>query len=344
MTDWLHTNVRYLVFSGGGLRGTAYIGALRALIRCAPCGWYQRLLGASGTSIGALYALVSCSGKEYQSIDLESFITGYPMHQVFSPDFTQPLDTVKQLGGLDQGNGLREMILGMLALLGQPPDQTFLGYYKSNGGRQFVCWATEVGENNGEPICLSHLTCPSLKLVDGVYASMCLPGVFAPLRLDSTVLVLDQGLDHKPFTFKNHQDASRSKSHKYILVDGGLVNNFPMATFPPDETLGFLLQTTQETIAPGGWQFMFQMMMAPSFILERIQIQSVRDQRRVCRLYTDSFPLWQTSMSREETALLVRQGEIAVEKWLDQWFPPVTPWSLEHVRMLLTPFQLKKSS
>lgn len=201
----------YLVMEGGGVRGTAFAGALSALEKRN-----IKPRAVVGTSAGAIIAAFTAAGFSSNEIS----------QLMYDKDFKEFLDHACKIPGVRWLAARRKQ-----------------GLYK---GDHFQNWIEEklsrhlLGTSNGSPIfkdlpiplavvatdivrkkfvLFSNQTTPYEPVSEAVRASMSLPGFFIPVR--------------------------RGKS---ILVDGGLVSNFPFWVLQeqykkqPLPTIGFRLE------------------------------------------------------------------------------------------------------
>ena len=187
-------DVRYLVFAGGGQRAFAYVGALQALH--IPHG---QLLGAGGTSMGALIACFVAAGFSPQEIEEEIHRT--PIKSALELNIA----TVWTDFGLDKGLVLRNYIESLLKRKGLGK-ATFTSLKKKTGVGLTVV-AHDLHDD--APVYFSNETTPEVRVSDAVLASMSLPPLFTPQKYDG-----------------------------HYVIDGGCADNFPMSRFPPGQTLG----------------------------------------------------------------------------------------------------------
>jgi predicted acylesterase/phospholipase RssA len=193
---------KYLCLSGGGQRGIAYVGALRALARHGVDYGARspRLQGAAGTSIGAYVATLVAAGYTASELEEEAFRT--------SPDtfFSLNLGLLFTQYGLDDGARLMSHINALLKRkLGLA--RITLPEFRLKTGVDLVVVATEVRTN--EARYLRADTVPHMTVAEAVAASMAVPPIYAPYK---------HGAD--------------------LLVDGGFVENFPVSVFPSDGVFG----------------------------------------------------------------------------------------------------------
>ena len=165
----------YLVFGGGGVRGIAFAGAcveLWSLLRFD----VNRLKGAAGTSIGALYAAAIVAGmhptrllevaKNTSLIDLvRPHVTNLVMHW-----------------GFDNSSILEEWIDSHIG----GRKETFLQLYERTG-RVLKLTATDL--HTCECYILDYESEPDMPVCRGVAMSMCLPPLFAPMEHNGHLMV-----------------------------------------------------------------------------------------------------------------------------------------------------------
>lgn len=181
--------IENLVFSGGGARAVAYIGALEVLHRHGILAGVRRYAGTSAGSITALLLAAGFSPREMRQIFL-----GF--------DLTRLLDPVRPRGFLDRVLGLTRQFgwypgtafLGWLRLVlaeKMPPDCT-LAEFVHRTGRELHVVATDLNAH-GAARTFSAASTPEVRVIDAVRASISIPIFFKPLARD-TALYLDGGL------------------------------------------------------------------------------------------------------------------------------------------------------
>ena len=187
-----------VVLCGGGALGTIHIGALKVLEEAG-----MPIDMVTGTSMGAIIGGLYAVG--YDAGDIETFITGIDWgdmlrdrlslrtqtlnererQNIYLLDYRIFLDNSKDslAGGLIRGTNIERTLRQYLR---QPDDIDFKSL-----PRPFGCIATDLVSDS--EVVLDHGS-----LATSIRASMAVPGVFAPVRMEP-----------------------------YVLVDGGTKNNFP---------------------------------------------------------------------------------------------------------------------
>ena len=201
-------HIRTLVFSGGGIKGFAYIGVLRALQEYSLLSSIQQFVG---TSIGSLFALCLTLGYTYEDLSI--------LLETFDISFFQDIGLrhLVEGFGIDSGKKVEQFIQDIIAfqLNTEHKEVTFRQLYEATKKELII---TTTCLDTKECTYLSHKSTPNLPVYIGIRMSMNLPGLFPP------------------YPYKGH-----------CYVDGGLKDNFPIRFYPPHETLGFYLGNPPQT-------------------------------------------------------------------------------------------------
>ena len=182
---------KYAVFSGGGQRGLAYLGALGALQQVHGIDLAKALCGAAGTSVGALFALFMVLKLSPSQASKEMKGTGFRDICSLNPGmlFTRY--------GMDDSERLRARLDDLLTRHTGLPKPVTLAQLYARTGRELVCVATDI--STASPYYISARTEPDMPVSRAVAVSMSIPLVFCPFLHNGKV-----------------------------LVDGGLADGFPM--------------------------------------------------------------------------------------------------------------------
>lgn len=168
-----------LCFSGGGVCGVAYLGALKTLYRLGVTDWLspqREVRTFLGTSVGALFALLTYAKVDLFMPQATQIVRDFLRLFQWNTDnlFTgarlglgtgaKCIDFIEQL--LYDRHGYRNMTLAQL---------------KSLVGGDLVLVSSCV--KTAEPIYFSHRTHPFVRVSDAVFASMAIPFLFQPHRI-----------------------------------------------------------------------------------------------------------------------------------------------------------------
>jgi predicted acylesterase/phospholipase RssA len=182
---------RRIYLCGGGVNAIAHIGVLEELDKREQL----KLVGEwIGISAGSLLAMCLVAG--YSLAESREFMVGFDFNELSDPD-SAPGWVVN--GGFDTGNRLQRLICALLNQKGYGPDTTFEELYTKSGLKLRV-YATDL--NTSTLIEYSPTTTPAYPLKYAVRASMSIPYYFQPVTCPTT---------------------------GHLLVDGGVITNFPLA-------------------------------------------------------------------------------------------------------------------
>jgi predicted acylesterase/phospholipase RssA len=198
---WIY-DIEYITFSGGGAKGYMLAGALLALdeaLLAKKHNLFNQLKGASGTSIGAVFALLAVLGVRNNML----------RKTVLHTDFSHVVMDVKiehlvSMYGLNTMLRIKQLVFDIIEREAGRGAHTFQSLFELTGKTLVVC-VTNLSRNKAE--YHSHLTTPHLTVYESVTASMCIPLLFAPVILNGS-----------------------------WYVDGGLTDNCPFCVFPTDRT------------------------------------------------------------------------------------------------------------
>lgn len=196
--------INTLVLAGGGVRGFAFLGALMAIQDRFGEQAMSRITNFAGSSVGALTALALA--LRLPPSNISAIVAGLDIAELFRKDATHLMTTFS----LNDGTSLRKAIVAILTGAGCREDLTLAGLRDLFG----TCLTVVVTDLcSAGVLYMGPETHPHMPVVKAVQASMALPPLFAPVH---------------------HEDM--------LLVDGGLLDNFPIAAFDPETTMGINLQ------------------------------------------------------------------------------------------------------
>lgn len=201
---------RRLVFSGGGVRVIAYLGALQVL---EEKGLLKSVKEFCGVSAGGLTALMLALG--YSMNVLGRFCNEYDFSELRSLE-PESIFEITETYGLDNGENVQKLIHKILKHKGFSADTTFQQLAESGRAKSIRFWAADI--QNLRPIEFSARCTPNISVAFGLQASMAIPLYYKPLV---------------------HPDT------KTYLVDGGVFDNYPLSFCSEEEiqeTVGFAFE------------------------------------------------------------------------------------------------------
>ncbi|MFY0601477.1 MAG: patatin-like phospholipase family protein [Cyclobacteriaceae bacterium] len=202
--------IKNLVFEGAGMRGLAYAGVIEELESNEVIDQIERV---GGTSAGAITAMMISLG--YSSVEIRKILAETEF-QKFNDGGIKGVSRMKKNFGWFHGDKFTKWVESHLEAKTGNPDITLLQIYEQ-GFLPIYAVATCV--NKQELYVLSHETYPNMKVKDAIRASVSIPLYFQAVFVDQD-----------GNTYENYEDADNLD----ILVDGGIIGNYPIFLF--DET------------------------------------------------------------------------------------------------------------
>ena len=202
--------IKYLILSGGSSKGFSYIGCIKAL---EEFGILNHLEEIAGTSIGGFFGLMII--LKLRSNDLISIFNCLDLNLLHNINSDSILNFIKKYG-LDTGLNTEKFIGLFLELRfpnKNPFDITFKDLWDFNPIKLSVI-GTKIYKGIIEEDVYNYLTTPQMSVIKAIRITMCIPPLFTPIETDD-----------------------------YHLLDGGLINNYPIDLFDDNKleyTLGIL--------------------------------------------------------------------------------------------------------
>ena len=188
---------RNLVFEGGGVKGMAYIGAMKVLqdLQILP-----QITRVGGTSAGAINAMLFSLG--FTVAEQRSILRKLNFNNFMDDSWGVVRDTDRLIEkyGWYKGDFFYEWISKLINKKLGNPNATFR-HLKEAGQPELYVYGTNLSTSYGEIFSAEHT--PNSRIADALRVSMSIPLFFAAIR--------------------NARDD--------VYVDGGVLNNFPVKLF-----------------------------------------------------------------------------------------------------------------
>ena len=226
-------NCKYIVFSGSGTLGYSFEGAIQCMEDILSPASFKRIEGVAGTSGGAICALMfALSLSREDRAKVMEWLTD-TRRLVPCPDITLMMNKF----GIENGRAFRQIIREIVALGGLSEKTTLMDMERLLR-LKIVFVATNL--NRGGVVHLSAETAPDMLVSDAVFASCCIPVVFAPFR---------------------HNES--------LYCDGALTEYVP-DVFPPDQTLALEIPVDEGgSPSINSWGMFLGSMMHVNFELQK---------------------------------------------------------------------------
>ena len=188
---------RNLVFEGGGVKGIAYVGAMKVLDKE---GLLKKIERVGGTSAGAINATMFALG--YSHIEQRNILRSLDFNNFMDSEFGIFRDSSRLIEkfGWYKGNFFHEWIGKLIKKKLGDANATFRDLRRADKPDLYV-YGTNLSTKFGEVFSAEHT--PRTRIADAVRISMSIPLFFKAVR--------------------NARDD--------VYVDGGLLNNYPVKLF-----------------------------------------------------------------------------------------------------------------
>lgn len=319
------TVYRNLVMEGGEIRGIAYGGALSKLQEQEILPEIKRIGGTSAGAIQAMLLALGYSPAEITSITYQTNIKQFADGRfIFIGGFSRMFNQF----GWYRGEKFEKWLGRLVEQKTGNKDLTFAQLHKmagQNGIRDLYVTGTNLTKQQTE--ILSYETYPEMKVRDAVRISMSIPLFFRAVAIDSEGKIVP--------VKKNMPPAN-------IMVDGGIVANFPIKIFDYErylipekttdpnkpifnpETLGLRLDRSEQIaydrrqngLAPYPISGFNEYMGAfYNMVLENLNRSSLNpeDWQRTISINTLKFSPKIRKLNASQKEQLLHSGEVAVE-------------------------------
>lgn len=334
---------RNLVFEGGGVKGIAYVGAMRVL---EEMGILREIKRVGGTSAGAINAVLFAAGytadetlKELGELDFNDFKDD-------SWFVLNDMKRVKEEYGWYKGNFFRDWIGERLKKKTGFSDITFKALAEFTNIDLYV-YASNISTNFGEVYSPEHT--PRTRVVDAVRRSMSIPLFFRAIRDDRDDVFVDGGvLNNYPVKLFDREKYlfDKTLARKTSYYDD---INKPFLKSHPDsspfiynkETLGFRLDSGQEiAVFRDGQQpksrnidnfldYTFELVKTIMSVQDNQHLHE-DDWHRTIYIDTLGYSTFDFDLSAADKRRLTTEGKNATEKYFEWWNDTTKDMAINH--------------
>lgn len=274
---------RRLALCGGGVRGVAHVGVMKALDEEGMLSCVKEMIGISA---GSLFCLLWVLGYTLDELERLAIEFDFRLLRTIEPEnvFLFP-----ETFGLDNGEALEKLITSILRQKGFPPTATFSDLEK-RCSVSLRCYATELQTSRVREFSTS-LT-PTAEIRMAIRASMSLPFLYTPVK-------------------DPNSDA--------LLMDGGLLNNLPMVFLQEHqlhETWGVLFQSSKQSLTPVKDISEFLRYIYDGATLMRSSLFLERYGDRVIQIPTEHFGALNFDESKETRLVLIEVARKTTKRFL----------------------------
>jgi predicted acylesterase/phospholipase RssA len=200
------TKINTLCFSGGGIKGIAFIGALENLLE-KKIFLLEDIKTFVGTSAGSMLSFLLNIGWKINEI--KEFMLNFNFEKLISE-----IDSVSlfETYGIQDGNKLQLLFIKLLENKFQVKDITFEDLYRKTHKKLII-----IGTNltKSQEVVFNYKTTPKFSVILALRISSSIPLIFKPIKYENE-----------------------------LYVDGGIVNNFPLNHCSKNSTIGFYIKNS----------------------------------------------------------------------------------------------------
>lgn len=306
--------VKNLVMEGGGVRGIAYVGAIKAL---EESNLLMEIENIAGTSVGGITAALLCVG--YTSEELEKLLTSMKFTKFNDGRgfFIGGSNRLVKKYGWYRGERLTNWLNDLMFAKTGVKDITFAQLKQlcneDNKFKNLSVSATNLTLQNWQ--ILNAKTFPNMRIADAVRISASIPLYFTAVFMDNSGNLYER----KPRDIES-----------FVMADGGFISNYPIhiydSTYKVDKTLGLLLDSEsqiahgdQSEIAPYEISNLTDYIGAfYNLVIENLNRQSLSDTdwNRTISISTCGIGPKIKKMKVEEISQLINAGYTATKMYL----------------------------
>lgn len=334
---------RNLIFEGGGVKGIAYVGAMRVLEQE---GILKNIERVGGTSAGSINAVLFAAGfsntetlKEMQKLDFNDFKDD-------SWNNIKDLKRLKNEFGWYKGNYFRDWIGDLLKTKTGSRDVSFQRLQEITGKSLYV-YASNISTNFGEVYSPEHT--PRMRVVDAVRRSMSIPLFFRAIRDDRDDVFVDGGaINNYPVKLFDREkylsDTNLIRIPPYYVAENKKLKKKSPSSSPNvynKETLGFRLDSGKEIAVFRDGQepksqeidnFLDYSMQLIKTVLAVQDSQHLHGDDWHRTVYIDTIGVGTTDFDLSDSLKkkLIEQGKVAAKDYLEWWSDVTKDLAISH--------------
>ena len=214
--------IKNLVFEGAGVRGIAYCGAVQEMESKRIMAGIERVGGTSSGAIVALTISLGYTGKEIENIISKTNFKKFNDGGFF---FIGGINRLNKYFGWYKGKKFEKWLEKMIKEKTGNENITFEELHQKGFKDLYI---TGTSLNKQKAVIFSYESYPKMMIRDAVRISISIPLYFEPVFIDSSGKIFDRPKQKQGFD---------------IMVDGGLLENFPIHIFDKQQpdlyTIGF---------------------------------------------------------------------------------------------------------
>lgn len=274
----INKQIKCLCFSGGGVKGFSFIGALEKLIEKNIIEMDKITLYA-GTSVGSMISFLLCIGLNIDEI--KEFLLAFNFSKL-----NGEIDCLNLFEnfGINNGERIKLLLIKFLEKKLNVKDITFDEFYKKTN-KKIIIIGTNLTKSCERVFSVD--TSPQFSVITAIRISISVPVIFTPIQLDGDV-----------------------------YVDGGLVNNFPINHCPENETLGFYIKNSNGKKIDGIQSLILSCLGLLTDTLSEKSVEKYEN--NIIKIVNPNYEFTNFDLNLEYKKILINLGSEAAEKYCDE--------------------------
>lgn len=297
----------YLIFEGGGVKGLAYGGALKALTEAKLLNNIKGYAGASAGAITATLCAIGYTPDEISAIIKDTDFSTFLDHEPFG--IISELYELMTEYGEHSGIFFHKYMQNLIKEKTGDSNYTFGELYEDKK-IQLVVVATDL--NKLKTVYFSHQNYRTMPIADAVRMSMSIPFLFHPVKFNDQLFVDGGLIDNYPLHVFDGDFPGDPKTSLGISEPNMKVLGFKLVT--PNEECDFQLYKPLEINSIKSFSYtIIETLIAAN---ERKYIKPTFWKRTLPIYIQKGFPATRFALTLDEKDMLIKDGIDAVESWL----------------------------
>lgn len=264
-----------LCFSGGGVKGFSFIGALEKLIEDNIID-LNKIDTYVGTSIGSMISFILSLGIPLKEI--KDFLLFFNFSKLNTE--VDCLNLLKDYG-INNGEKIKLLLIKFLETTFGVKDITFKELYEKTN-KKIIIIGTNLTKGCERTFSFEHS--PDFSVITAIRISISVPIIFTPVNIDDE-----------------------------LYVDGALVNNFPISYCPVNNTIGFYIKNSNNKKIIDIPTFMMACLSITTDTISEKDIMNYG--KNIIKILNPNNEITKFDMNQEYKKFLIQMGYDAALNW-----------------------------
>ena len=274
------TKINTLCFSGGGIKGIAFIGAVENLLE-KKIFLLEDIKNFVGTSAGSMLSFLLNIGWKINEI--KEFMLNFNFEKLISE-----IDSVSlfETYGIQDGNKLQLLFMKLLENKFQVKDITFEDLYRKTHKKLII-----IGTNltKSQEVVFNYKTTPKFSVILALRISSSIPLIFKPIKYENE-----------------------------LYVDGGIVNNFPLNHCSKNSTIGFYIKNSDINSIKSITTFIISVLNTTTDTISQKSMEKYK--KNVIEIINTNDEFIKFNISLEERIKIIEDGYNSCEEFIKNYY------------------------